>query len=300
MKDLKKALPGLGFKPITANVFACRGGELVHAVIIGKDRYGSDVVSVLVFLASFFEGNGPLAREHLLQSPLLGDISPRGVVSTGVWEKGTLAPVFAEEMIKTYFREFATPADVRRALDDLYVAPYFETLMTRDVPMPAHISALPAATYDVVGGALSLNETRQAARKKLGAALVPLGFTLPDCIDVVAVRRRADMFDAVTAVLDTTGTFVTLICFPWTPVVWQADKNWKGTYYPMVPYTVMKDDAPLVLARQAFVDMDPALLRDLVGDGIRRSSDIADHLQFADQLDASFTTMAGKLRRIPL
>ncbi|MES2319389.1 MAG: hypothetical protein V4631_18065 [Pseudomonadota bacterium] len=299
MNALKKLLPSLGFKPITGAVFACRGGNLVHAVIISKDRYGCDVVSLLVCLPSFFEHGAPIARDNL-QSPLAGDISPRGVVSTWAWEKGTLDIPFAVDMIKSFFKEFAIPADVRRALDDLYVSPYFEELMPLDVPVSGNMAELPSATYDIAGGALSLNEARETARALLRAALVPLGFTMPEGADVVAVRPRGDMFDCVGAVMDAFGTFVTLTCFPWTPAIWRADENWKETFYPMVSYDVMKDGVPFVLPRRRLVDMDPASLRAFFEDGIRSSSEITNHLEFADMLGSSFATMAAKLRGLPL
>jgi hypothetical protein len=299
MKFLKNAIGSLGFKPVTRSIFACRGGGVVHVVLLSKDRHGGDVVSVLVCLPSFLD-QGPSLTPDNLRSPLTGAISPRGVVSSWAWEKGAVDATFIVDMIKAFFKDFATPADVRRALDDLYVSPYFEKLLPLDVPVPGNMAALPSATYDVAGGALSLSEARETARTQLGIALVPLGFMLPEDADVVAVRRRGDMFDVVRAVLDDFGTFVTLTCFPWTTAVWRADENWDGIYYPMVSYTVMKDGVPFVLSRQAFIEMNPVVLGALLEDGIRRSSEITNHLQFADALSSSFATIAAKLRLIPL
>jgi len=75
MKGLKARILSLGFKALSDSVFACRVGDLVHTVMLNKDRYGGDIVSVLVSIPAFFEAGAALTVETL-QSPLSGDISP--------------------------------------------------------------------------------------------------------------------------------------------------------------------------------------------------------------------------------
>jgi len=40
---------------LSNSVLACRVGDLVHTVMLNKDRYGGDIVSVLVSIPAFFD-----------------------------------------------------------------------------------------------------------------------------------------------------------------------------------------------------------------------------------------------------
>jgi hypothetical protein len=299
MKTFKESLATLGFKAMSRKVFACRAGELLHSVVIGKDRHGSDVVSVLVSIPGFFEHDAAVTLDTI-QSPLAGDVSPRGVVSSWAWDKGTLDSAHVAKLIEAFFSGFATPGDVRSALAGWYVPPHYEALLPLDLPVPDSVKALPAACYQTPGGAVSREEARALACTHLEKVLAPLGFALADTADIVAVRRRGTMFDAVRVMMDEFGTFLTLICFPWSEAIPVADKNWEDRYYPMLPFCLSQDGKPYVMTRQAFLDMAPEQLRSLLEDDIRRSGQVSNHLEFAAALDASFADMAARLRGLPV
>jgi hypothetical protein len=53
MKALKARIAALGFEALSKTVYACRHGDLVHTVMINKDRYGGHIVSVLVSIPAF-------------------------------------------------------------------------------------------------------------------------------------------------------------------------------------------------------------------------------------------------------
>lgn len=166
-------------------------------------------------------------------------------------------PASVCDMIVQFFRSFATPGDVRRALQDLYVYPHYAALLPLDAPVPACVEQLPLTRYEVSGGARATDEAAERVRVRLAMALEPLGFTMTAGPDVIAVRERGSMFDAIRVMLDEYSTFATLLCFPWPAAVWQADANWAGTYYPMLSFPVMKDDNMLVLTTEAFCAVPP-------------------------------------------
>src|SRR5690349_12669430 len=99
--------------------------------MLSKDRYGGDTVSVLVSIPAFFEAGAALTVETL-QSPLSGDIAPRGVLKSYSWDKGTLDEHLAARTIAGFFHQFASPEDVRKALDGHHVYPYFSERLAVD------------------------------------------------------------------------------------------------------------------------------------------------------------------------
>jgi len=299
MKAFSKRLTSSGFKAITRTVFACRAGDVVHAVLV-KDRHGDAKIHVVACPAGFFEADQALSADQM-RSPVCGDVAPRGVISSWTWEGGNVDADVATEVLLGFFSQFACADDVRRALQETYVTPYAQERLQRDVPAPACVLALPLANYPVPGGAVSLADATGQARAQLQRALAPLGFTAAPQEDAVLVRQRGKMFDCVRAVMDAFGTHVTLACFPWPAAMARADKRWKDTYYPMVSHDVMRPDGKLMVLRlNQFVALEAGQVCALVEEGIARSAQVADHLAFADLLDGQWASFAGKLRHIPL
>lgn len=300
MKTFSKRLTGLGFKAITRSLFACRAGDVVHAVFVSKDRYGDAKIHVVACPASFFDADEAFSADQL-RSPVCGDVAPRGVISSWTWNEVNVDADAAIEVMLGFLSQFATAEDVRRAMQGTYASPYAQERLQRDVPAPASVLALPLASYPVPGGAVSLVDATAQARARLERALAPLGFMVAKMEDAVVVRQRGKMFDCVRAVMDAFGTHVTLSCFPWPAAMARADKRWKDTYYPMVSYDVMRADGKLmVMPLNQFVALEAGQLCALVEEGIARSARVDDHLAFADLLDGQWASFAGKLRHIPL
>lgn len=297
MKLLKNTLKGLGFKALTQAVLVCRYGSLVHTVMLTKDRHGSGRISVMVSIPAFLEADGPLTRDSL-QTPLMGDVSPRGVVPSWVSDEGRVDAVFVTRVITGFFSAFACPDDVRRALDGLWVSPHFAPLLALDAPIPASVESLPLAGYQVIGGALSPARLEELTRAHLMAALAPLGFLAVPGADVLAVRQRGDMFDGVRLIPDEFGTFLTLICFPWPAAVWEADPKWEDRFYPMLPFDVRCDGEALVLSPQEFLQLEARELGELLKEGLAQAGAVSDHREFADRLDTQFATLASRLRQL--
>lgn len=299
MKALKTRIAALGFKALSKSVYACRHEDLVHTVMISKDRHGGDIVSVLVSIPSFFDVDAALSVETL-QSPLAGDVSPRGLVGTYAWDKGTIDEDLVAKTIAGFLEQFATPADVRNALAGQFVYPYFESRLPVDVPPIPAMSGLPAANYVVAGGARTIESAKAAARGKLQAALGEAGFKLSPEPDVIAVRSRGHMFDGVRALFDHHGTYITLTCFPWTPAVWQVDKRWKGSYFPMLPFEVLASGKPALFTVDEFVNVENDKLSALVAPALELASQVKDHHQFADALTTDWRRIAENLYRLPI
>lgn len=99
---------------------------------------------------------------------------------------------------------------------------------------------------------------------------------------------------------DAFGTYVTLTCFPWPIAVWRVDKRWKDNFYPMLSYDVIRAGKTCLLTFRDFIEMDHEQLQLLLEDGIRRSGEVGNHLEFADQLGSNWSEMAAKLHRIPV
>lgn len=298
MKTLKTKIAALGFKALSKSVYACRHGDLVHTVMISKDRYGGDIVSVLVSIPSYFDADAALSVETL-QSPLAGDISPRGVVDTYAWNKGSIDEDLVAKTIGRFLGFFATPPDVRNALAGQFVYPYFESRLTVDAPPIPAMAELPAPSYPVAGGARSLEYATAVARKKLQAALAEAGFKLSSQPDVIAVRARGNMIDGVSALLDKFGTYVSLACFPWTPAVWQVDKRWKGSYYPMLPFEVLADGKAARFTVEDFVNLENGKLLELLAPGLEQAAQFKNHHQYAGALGSDWGRVAENLYRLP-
>jgi len=299
MKALKARIAALGFEALSKTVYVCRHGDLVHTVMINKDRYGGHIVSVLVSIPAFFDADAALSVETL-QSPLAGDISPRGVVGTYAWDKGIIDENQVAKTIAEFLGCFATPADVRNALADQHVYPYFESRLAADAPPIPAMSGLPLANYAVVGGARSLEYATAAAREKLYAALGEAGFKLAPQPDAIVVRARGSMVDGVSALLDKFGTHVSLTCFPWATAIWQVDKRWKGSYYPMLPFDVLADGKPALFTIDEFIDLENSALRELVAPGLARAAQVGNHHQFAGALGTDWARVAENIYRLPV
>ncbi|SFG91058.1 hypothetical protein SAMN05518865_12264 [Duganella sp. CF458] len=296
MKALKTRIAALG-KALSKSVYACRHGDLVHTVMINKDRYGGDMVSVLVSIPAFFDANAALSVETL-QSPLAGDISPRGVVGTYAWEKGTIDEDLVAKTVAEFLGLFATPADVRNALAGQFVYPYYESRLPIDAPPIPAMSDLSEANYPVAGGARTLESARAAARDKLQTALGEVGFKLSPESDAIAVRPRGHMFDGVRALLDNYGSHIPLTCFPWTTAIWQVDKRWKGSYFPMLPFDVLASGKPVLFTVDEFVNLGNDKLRELVAPALELAAQIQNHHQFADALSSDWGRVAESLYRL--
>lgn len=299
MKTLKAKIVALGFKPLSKSVYACRHGDLVHTVMIYKDRYGLDVISVLVSIPSFFEVDSAMSLETL-QSPLAGEVSPRGVVSTYSWDKDTMDGDLVVKVVSGFLGRFATPSDVRNALADRFTGSHFGERLPVDAPLTQAMLELPIAKYPVEGSASSLEGARDAARQKLKDALGGDGFKLSPEADAIAVRARGAMFDGVRALIDDFGMYITLTCFPWTTAVWQVDKRWKGSYFPMLPFEVQSDGKPVLFSVDEFVDLEKGKLREMVAPCLERAAQVRNHHQFADALGANWGQIAANLYRLPL
>lgn len=299
MKAFKARLKALGFKAVTRSLFACRAGKVVHAVSVVKDRYGDVMIHATASPSGFFSDQEPFAQG--LYSPVGGDVSPRGVISSWSWSGELVDTEVALTVLLGFLARFASLEDVRRAVEGIWIHPHAQACLSLDGPAAAMVEALPLASYPVPGGAVSLDSAVAMARVQLAGALEPLGFVMANCSDVVALRKRGAMADGVRAVLDSFGTHVTLSCFPWPDAVARADKRWKDSPYPMVPYDVVHEDGSLALwPLDSFCALAPDQLRALLAPGIACSSSVADHLAFAALLDGQWSTVASGLRHIPL
>jgi hypothetical protein len=180
------------------------------------------------------------------------------------------------------------------------VYPYFESRLAADAPPIPAMSGLPLANYAVAGGARSLEYATAAAREKLYAALGEAGFKLAPQPDVIVVRARGNMVDGVSALLDKFGTHVSLTCFPWTTAIWQVDKRWKGSYYPMLPFDVLADGKPALFTIDEFINLENSALRELVAPGLARAAQVGNHHQFAGALSTDWARVAENLYRLPV
>jgi len=298
MKALKVRIGEMGFKALTKSVYACRQGDLVHTVMINKDRYGGDVVSVLVSIPAFFDQDAALTVETL-QSPLSGNVSPRGVFKTYSWDKGTFDEELVARTIAGFFSQFARSEDVRKALLGHHVHPYFDERLSVDAqPIPAVLD-LPMAAYPGPGGARSSEDVKALVREKLQAVFAGEGFSLAGN-DAVVIRPRGEMVDGISALIDDYGSYLTLSSFPWPKAVWQADKNWKGSYYPMLPFDVRSNDKLVLFTLDEFINLENSRLRELVTPGLEWVAQVKNHHQFADALGTSWGRIAAGLYRIPV
>jgi len=297
-KSLSATLKAIGFEPLSRTVQWCRAGELIHAVVVGKDRQGDTAISPIVWHSSLL-ADGEKFTPSSIQSPISGNVSPLGIDSSWTWNSEAIDPEFVASVLEPFFCRFATLEDVRRALGESFVSPFFRERLARGIPRP-EIDALPTsnARYLVEGGATAKSVAHARGRAFLMEIMGPLGFSLVGSEDVVAIRPRGEVHDCVRFFIDAFGTFGALTCFPWTTAVWKVDKRWKGTYYPMIRHDVCEVGRPMLfeLARLEGVKRIPLRLQveERLGDLLSVSS----VQEFTAQLDPKWATVATALRRL--
>lgn len=296
---LGAALRGLGLRALKPSLFACRAGELLHAVHVRKDRHGDLRVSPVVWHPCLFDDDGGPFPGNLV-SPVQGDLSPRGVVPSWSWPEGTLDAAVAADTLAGFFAPFRTLDDLRNALDGGYVLPFFKERLADAAPrldLAAHSGS--QAAYAVPGGARSLDEARQACRDFLRAVVAPLGFQPAPGVDIVAIRERGELVDCVRILPDDFGTFASLLCFPWSRLAWAADRRWKGTYYPAVATPVPAEGGAWLapVARLEAVDIE-ALRGQVAASLAHTAAGCATADDFIARLGGDFATLANAMRHL--
>jgi len=135
-------------------------------------------------------------------------------------------------------------------------------------------------------------------KDKLQAAFAGEGVSLA-ANDAVVIRPRGGIVDGISALIDDYGTYLTLSSFPWPKAVWQADKNWKGSYYPMLPFPVLKDGKRWLVSIDEFVHLENGQLRELIAPALEMAAQVRDSHQFAGALGGDWRQVAEKLQRLP-
>jgi hypothetical protein len=299
--NLANVLKSLGLSKLTPSVHWCRAKELIHVVAIHKARCGETNISALVWSSSLLS-EGEVFSPAAIQSPICASVSPRGMTSSWSWRKDDIDPEHVASILRSFFRQFATLDDIRAALEDSYVTPFFVERLANGKPrleIEERVSS--QALYEVRGGALGRNRINELARAFLGEILAKTDYAIAKTEDVVAIKpRKEEMLDCVRLIVDEFGTFAVLVCFPWTTKVWSVDKRWKGTYYPMLPHYVGSEDRPMLFDLLEEKNADPERLRVLIDDCAAKFSEISDIHAFAALLDSQWSAVALGLRRIPL
>jgi hypothetical protein len=298
MTSLVSCLKAAGFAPLTRSVYWCRAGELIHAVVISKDRYGEIAISPIVWHSALIRPDEEF-KPSSVQSPVCGSVGPSGINSSWTWKTTELDSAFLVSTLKVFFGRFATLQDLRRSLQGTYVTPFFQERLEQGAARP-EIDALvtTSAIYAVTGGAIDRIAAHSVAAAFLSNILSLSGFSLAQTEDVVVIRARGEMFDCVRLVLDQFGTFASVVCFPWTTKIWKIDNRWKGTYYPMIPRDVCKNGRPILLDLSQLGQVDIADLHSGIQRCLAQIQAISDARTFADQMDPQWRTIANALRKI--
>lgn len=299
--NLVSTLKALGFSALTPSLFWCRAGDLIHVVQNRKNRYGERDLSALVWSSSLL-GEGEEFAPTAIQSPVCASVSPRGMVSSWSWKKEDIDPEFVASMLKAFFRQFATLGDIRAAIGNDYVTPFFADRLEHGQSRPdVDVRVASRATYELLGGARSRKHANDLAYDFLIDVLANTGYSMVQGEDVVAIRPRdGNMLDCVRLVVDQFGTFGAFVCFPWSTKVWSVDRRWKGSYYPMLYRYVGGEDHPILVDLSEKQNADRERLRELVEECSAEFSEIRDVHSFAAHLDSQWSNVAGGLLRLPL
>jgi hypothetical protein len=299
--NLASVLKSLGFSKLTPSVLWCRAKNLIHVVAIQKTRYGETNISALVWSSSLLSED-EIFSPAAIQSPICASVSPRGMTSSWSWRKEDIDPERIASMLRSFFRQFATLDDIRTALGDSYVTPFFIERLENGKPRTEIEEKVSSqALYEVHGGALDRNQVNEFARGFLSEVLAKKDYVIVKAEDVVAIRtRKGEMLDCVRLVVDDFGTFAVIVCFPWTTKVWNVDKRWKGTYYPMIPRYVGGEDRPMLVDLIENQNIDLERLRELLDDCVAGFAEINDAHAFAARLDSQWSSVAFGLRRMSL
>jgi hypothetical protein len=204
---------------------------------------------------------------------------------------------FLSWVLARFFARFAALADMRRALDGVFVSPFYEERLANGKQRPDVDSIVSSkATYAIEGGALSPRLAHELARSFLAELVVPLGFVIVECEDVVAVRKRGDLNDCIRILPDLFSSFCTITCFPWVTDIWRVDKRWKGTYYPMIPFDLCRNGRPILIETALLYEVDRGSLRQLILERLSEISAISNKRQFADALGPQWAGIGSSLR----
>lgn len=294
--SLDAALKRMGFKSLSPAVRCCRAGDLVHAVVLGQDRYGRKSISPVVWHPTMLACDEKFCPASI-QSPVSGNLSPLGIHSSWTWKKSEIQPLLISSMLQKFFAGFSTLLDIQNATEGRFLTPFFKERLTKGTTvLEVEALGLPAAIYPIEGGVLRRSYAIAIARSFLAELVEPLGFSMVESDDVVAILRRGDMYDCVRLLLDEFCTFASITCFPWTKAVWQVEKRWKGTYYPMVRFDVCQDGHPQLLELRKLKQVDITALRALICESMKNVTSVSSVDEFRLRLGPEWSSIANSLR----
>jgi hypothetical protein len=297
-KSITFEIKALGFSPLTRSIWWCRAGDLIHAVVLGKDRYGELSVSPVVWHSSLL-GDAEKFQPSSLQSPIAGSVSPSGISSSWTWPASEIDAKFICDVLVKFFEGFADSSDIRRVLDGAFVSPFYEERLANGKQRPDVDSMVSSrAKYAVEGGALSPKLAYGLASSFFEKLVAPLGFVVIGGEDIVAVRKRGKLHDCIRILPDLFCSFATITCFPWTTDIWRVDKRWKGTYYPMIPFDLCQNGRPVLAQTAQLEKVDRSMLRELIVERLSEISHISDNGKFAESLGSQWNGVARSLRLI--
>lgn len=232
--SLKSYLRDLGYESVNRNAFACTVGDLVHIVILGRDRHGQGYVEVKVWHERFAIP-GEEFRPKDLASPVRGMVGPEGVISSWTWADVDEVSQHIAKIVNGFSACFATLQDIRVAVghvdenSSMWKQLYgpFSKLGTSQ---PRHFGTF--STF--VAGAISQEAALDLARTAFLPSLADHGFAhMSDGPSLVFFRDRGDLVDCIRFSTDLFQTFGQLEVFPWSRAVWRAERRLKGRYLPI-------------------------------------------------------------------
>lgn len=294
--SLKRYLADLGYESVARNAFACSIGELTHFVLLGRDRHGKDYVEIKVWHERFAIP-GEQFRPRDLATPVRGMVGPEGVISSWTWNALEGASEHIANVVGGFSACFGRFEDIRNAVGPVdETSPLWKQLYgpwTDHAPPP--LTSYPAFRHEV-SGSFNKGAALEIARSTFEAAAKNMGFErAPDEDTLVFIRDRGEIVDCVRFTTDLFQTFGQLEVFPWSRLVWRAERRLKGRYVGITFRRTEDLDSlwirPIHKIGPACVDSALAW----IDDQLRLQEDIRSTADFVAAIDPMYSTIRSQL-----
>lgn len=294
--SLKNYLKDLGYESVSRSAFVSSIGELVHVVFLGRDRHGQDYVEVKVWHERFAIP-GEQFRPRDLATPIRGMVGPEGVISSWTWKALEEASEHIARVVKGFSACFGEFQDIRNAVGTVdESSPLWKHLNGPWIDHEGTQKGSYSTFRHRVLGSVSKEAALELGCSTFEVALRKLGFErAPDENALVFTQDRGELVDCIRFTTDLFQTFGQLEVFPWSRLVWRAERRLKGRYLGI---TTKRTEDPSSLWIRPIHEVDPACVDSAlvwIIDKLRLQQDLRSTADFIAAIDPMYSTIRAQL-----
>jgi hypothetical protein len=293
---LKCRLQDVGFEGIARNAFAATVGELIHVVLLGRDRHGMAYVEAKIWHEDFAIPGEDFSPRNLA-SPVRGMVGPEGVISSWTWTDVDEVSQHIAHVVSGFSACFSTMQDIRTAVGQVEEgSPQWRQLYGPRPESRASAQGPFGSFRPVVSRAVSQEGALQLACNAFLPFAAASGFAhSKDAGSLVLFRDRGEIVDCIRFSTDLFQTFGQLEVFPWSRAVWRAERRLKGRYLPI---TSRRREDPASLWIKSIHEIGPDCVEEAtewLGNQLHAQEAIRSTDDFIAKIDPMYSTIRSQL-----